>query len=583
MTVWSTRARGAGRAAAGRSWAAHVLVGLALAACGGSDGGGAVDVVEADADAVEPAPDLVIVFEVTEDVAEVDVAPAPGELGWACDENVDCNSGFCVQTADGRRCTKTCIETCPDGWECRQSPGQDAVYICLPRYTLFCDPCREASDCNGPGQSGNLCIPRGDEGSFCGASCGEDGACPDGARCEEVLVPGAGSVAQCVPADGQCACSPYASQRQAATDCAISSEDGSCEGTRMCMQFGLSSCDAATPYPESCNGADDNCNDQVDEFPPDYACDIVNEFGTCKGRGTCVGGVETCVGESAKPELCNGLDDDCDGETDEGLCDDRNPCTRDFCNSEAACQNVVDDTLTCDDGNVCTQRDLCRSGQCQGFNPLACGDGNPCFEWVCDPAAGCLSSYANAAACEDGNPCTVNDSCRQGVCVAGGPNPCDDGNPCTLDSCAPGGGCTHRNADNGTACGGASSDGCTTGTCSNGRCLGTPIREGLPCTYGSAVPACKEAKCQAGACALRNLAAGTVCGNTEVCPPCVDAIGSAVGCCFGLLEETVNLRCSSTGTCTVQDPSRAVCGTANCGGSCAGTCVPACGIGICLQ
>ena len=572
--------RGGGRAAL--MWAMWALLGGT--ACGGSDGEASREVVDEDVADVA-APDLVT-FEVVEDVA-VDAAPEPpkpGELGWPCDANLDCNSGFCVQTADGRQCTKTCTEACPAGWECRQSPGQDAIYVCLPRFIHWCDPCRESGECNGAGQSGNLCIPRGDAGSFCGAGCDVDADCPAGAVCDVVTGPGAGSARQCVPVDGFCACSAYATQRQAVTECAITNDAGTCAGTRLCIQAGLSSCDAETPFPESCNGADDNCDGRIDEFAPDYACDLVNEFGTCKGRGTCDGGVETCVGEYARPEMCNGIDDDCDGQTDEGLCDDRNACTRDFCNSEGACQNVIDDTLTCDDGDVCTQRDLCRNGQCQGFNPLACGDGNPCFSWTCDPAAGCLSTYDNAASCEDGNPCTVNDSCRSGVCVAGGPNPCDDGNPCTIDSCATaGGGCAHRNADNGTACGGASTDGCTTGTCSNGRCLGTPIREGLACTFGAAVPACKEAKCQAGTCALQNMLAGTVCGNTQVCPPCVDAIGSLVGCCFGLLEETVNLRCSASGACSVQDPSRATCGSTSCGGNCGGTCVPACGIGICIQ
>jgi hypothetical protein len=488
-----------------RLWLAGVALGIvgASAACGGHDSAGSTDVVDDDADAIGPLIPDVVEFEVdvggpAEDVVE---PPQPGELGWPCDENLDCNSGYCIQTAEGRQCTRTCVDTCPSGWECRQLPGQDAVFVCLPRFIHLCDPCRESTECNGPGQSGNYCLSRGDAGSYCGAACSGEGDCPTGSNCEEVNVPGVGAVNQCVPADGgECACSPYAKQRQAATDCAVTNDDGSCKGRRFCLQQGLSLCDAATPFPESCNGQDDNCNDRTDEFAPDYQCNITNEFGTCKGKGTCTEGVETCVGEAAKPEMCNGLDDDCDGDTDEELCDDANPCTRDFCNSEGVCQNVVDNTLSCNDGNVCTQTDLCRDGVCQGFNPVACGDGNPCFTWTCDPAAGCLSSF-NTNTCEDGNPCTVNDRCNQGVCVAGGPNACNDNNECTNDSCVPGMGCQHTERNNGTGCAIAGLNQCQRGECSNGTCRSLNIQSTPQnphvCTRSGE---CSQGYCASGAC-----------------------------------------------------------------------------------
>jgi hypothetical protein len=59
--------------------------------------------------------------------------------------------------------------------------------------------------------------------------------------------------------------------------------------------------DACLPSAELCNGVDDDCDGAVDEAP---AC------------GVDAGPDEPCTPEE---ETCNGVDDDCDGERDEGL------------------------------------------------------------------------------------------------------------------------------------------------------------------------------------------------------------------------------------------------------------------------
>ena len=79
------------------------------------------------------------------------------------------------------------------------------------------------------------------------------------------------------------------------------------------------------PQPELCNGVDDNCNGKSDEYFPTLAqaCDgsdldlCSTGTATCKADGSDV----ECVNEQAADlvELCNGADDDCDGQTDEGM------------------------------------------------------------------------------------------------------------------------------------------------------------------------------------------------------------------------------------------------------------------------
>ncbi len=92
---------------------------------------------------------------------------------------------------------------------------------------------------------------------------------------------------------------------------------------------GTTDCDDAASAiyptaPESCVGSvDDDCDGAVNEG---CTCTIGEPSRPCQRLGVCAGGTETCSGSppawicdvAPTAESCNGLDDDCDGTTDEG-------------------------------------------------------------------------------------------------------------------------------------------------------------------------------------------------------------------------------------------------------------------------
>ena len=153
-----------------------------------------------------------------------------------------------------------------------------------------------------------------------------------------------------------------------------------------------------------------------------------------------------------------------------------NGCTQDLCdNGKCKHPNLSDGSACADDGIACTA-DVCAAGACK-HNPaegLKCtDDGKPCTDDVCQ-AGKCVHPNSTAA-CDDGNPCTQNDVCSNGACKAGplSPTQCDDKNPCTKDVCDPKqGGCVHSNADFASCA--ASSSECPIGVCQGGQCFSKP-------------------------------------------------------------------------------------------------------------
>jgi len=384
------------------------LLSIALLSC--STGGNTVEVPQPDLppDAADSrSEDLAVPPEIPLDEDSPDVPavpdaadaefPEPGcEAGTGCfldpcQNNSDCLSGWCVEHLGEGVCTSTCQEECPAGWTCRQvqGDGPDVAFICVSGFSNLCKPCASNADCKSPGGSDDVCIDYGIEGSFCGGPCGtaEDGtqlACPWGFTCKSALTVEGGRTQQCVADTGICPCTAKSAALGLSTPCSISNEFGNCTGKRFCSADGLSECDASVPAQEMCNGLDDDCDGDVDE-PMEVAGNWVN------------------------------------------LCDDANDCTTDLCNGEGGCEQVAIDQDECKDGNPCTVADHCILGVCTG-TPVDCDDSNPCTDDTCAEAGGCVFTPNNAK-CDDANPCTVADQCSDGSCV-GVVIPCD----CKLDS-----------------------------------------------------------------------------------------------------------------------------------------------------
>jgi len=363
------------------------------------------------------------------------VALCQGLQGWACQAAVpaaeicdyqdnDCDGEVDEDFVDGGKyvaddhcgtCNNLCFDAIPDASgvcdasypvpkcvvaDCDDGFFQLSPFQCVVPPNTTCQSCSDDGDCLG-----SKCVTI-DGKNRCAKQCEIDGECGGENAC--LPYPGIGNL--CQPDSGSCECSSF--NEGSKRSCSNINEVGTCFGFQTCdPDGGWTECDALVPADEVCDGIDNECNGLIDDgLAPSQPCSQDNEFGSCPGQAICLGNSGwVCQALVPSAEICDYQDNDCDGQVDEvfvtaGKYDTLNHCGS--CNKD--CVGALPNaTATCDSSGA---QPLCKVDSCDdGFFQLNS------FQCIEPPDVQC-------------SQCVSDDDCYFDACV-----PLDQGDYCLAD------------------------------------------------------------------------------------------------------------------------------------------------------
>ena len=280
-----------------------------------------------------------------------------------------------------------------------------------------------------------------------------------------------------------------------------------------CTNGVLSCTNIGTGTDDTCNNMDEDCDGKFDEHwqcpdvvAPIGTCDACNVGTVCNGVNKCINGGVVCEGTPIGTEVCNCLDDNCDGSIDEpnaGLCPGGGQCV--------SCQcafNCAQSEFPCPLGKKCDTSKRCSVAS---SNPgVGCMTGIDCPGGTCDASAFCVadpcfqvtctaSSNGDAQTCHP-KPAVPNAGECIEICELINNADPDDGYPAcasgfvcigSIGECRPNNCTTFPNM-----C--TSTEACVNGQCVANPCSGVTCEGGSYCVAGTCASSCSDVECPAG-------------------------------------------------------------------------------------